>query len=752
MNAKLSVGKKGLLSILQQNTNEGGNARRRIFEYKNNVERIFDEKSIGKYAPKIKRIIDYVENSEGIVLIYSRYIFSGILPLAFALESRGYGRYNDPNILKDTKQVAGKGKYVIFSGDSKLGNIERDLDKVRSSANRNGDVVKIVLMTQKVSEGVDFKNVREVHIMEPWFNLSRMEQIIGRGIRNNSHRDFADNAKWNVTVYHHVNMFNRSVSSEFVDRESIDYRMYRIAQRKQYEISQVERVLKEGAIDCALNREALSFPKDKLNMTRRIVTSQGKIVNNYILGDVDGSKTCDYKECLVQCSMTDSIETNIASRYTKAVDDKGEQPLFISNIIDTDMYYMMRKIKKMFVKHWNLYGKLFMKYDEIEKALVPNTDDGRKALLLKYTLDDLIRNDGVRAKERQRRFKLEGIEGRLIYRSDKYIFHPTHISDLRIPVNARLLKRFKKPHSVSLNNIIKGVNTMRIIEKNVTSADLKKGDNVTYVFKKKRFMELTERLRPMLNADHEIDKEVVWSMVIDIFDKKTLYKFVKHLTSIGGTIRDPHLLKSMQSSKMYYFDDDDKLVKYFDIYKNKYMEIDGNKINEMTRGNNMRFLKELGGHLDATIKRVIDNKIRILGHVATNQSGNKDAHFKMADDEVGRNDKDNRIITGLVCDNTSKLTKELMYDYITNADKKKVVNSDEIRKKKTRKDMLCRLYEYILRLEGGDAFMRPMYVHRLYSSKFMNMKKVSDKKTTIKNSTDKGTGKGKDKGKGKTKN
>ena len=42
--------------------------------------------------------------------------------------------------------------------------------------------VKVVLISQAGSEGLDFKNLRQVHIPEPWYNMNRIEQIIGRAV------------------------------------------------------------------------------------------------------------------------------------------------------------------------------------------------------------------------------------------------------------------------------------------------------------------------------------------------------------------------------------------------------------------------------------------------------------------------------------------------------------------------------------------------------------------------------------------
>ena len=46
-----------------------------------------------------------------------------------------------------------------------------------------------MLGSPSVREGVSFKRVRQVHILEPYWNMSRYEQVIGRAIRFCSHKD-----------------------------------------------------------------------------------------------------------------------------------------------------------------------------------------------------------------------------------------------------------------------------------------------------------------------------------------------------------------------------------------------------------------------------------------------------------------------------------------------------------------------------------------------------------------------------------
>ena len=70
------------------------------FSYKKDVKPILSEKLIGSYSIKIKNIIKNIKNSDGIIFIYSEYIWAGAVPMALALEHIGFNKYNDKNLLK----------------------------------------------------------------------------------------------------------------------------------------------------------------------------------------------------------------------------------------------------------------------------------------------------------------------------------------------------------------------------------------------------------------------------------------------------------------------------------------------------------------------------------------------------------------------------------------------------------------------------------------------------------------------------
>ena len=113
-----------------------------------------------------------------------------------------------------------------------------------SEENKNGEKIKIILGSEVASEGLDLKNVRSIHIIDPWHHLNRVEQIIGRGIRYCSHKSLP-REKRNVKIYIHSAM-NKN------DRDSSDTITYRSAEKKSIQIGEVESLLKSISIDCKI--------------------------------------------------------------------------------------------------------------------------------------------------------------------------------------------------------------------------------------------------------------------------------------------------------------------------------------------------------------------------------------------------------------------------------------------------------------------------------------------------------------------
>ena len=106
--------------------------------------------------------------------------------------------------------------------------------------------IKVIIVSRAGSEGLDFKNIRQMHILDPWYNLNRSEQVIGRAVRNKSHCDLPYN-KRTVEIF----LYGSELNNHTV--EAMDLYVYRLAEYKALRIGIITRILKENATDCLIN-------------------------------------------------------------------------------------------------------------------------------------------------------------------------------------------------------------------------------------------------------------------------------------------------------------------------------------------------------------------------------------------------------------------------------------------------------------------------------------------------------------------
>lgn len=321
-------GKEGLKNIMKCETSTGLYGVSFNYEYKPHVlekyGKVFSLDNIGKYSCKIEAICKAIQNSTGIVMVYSRYLEGGLLPMALALEEMGLSRYSYSShirsFLKDkqpvlnplTMQVKKAGeeftaKYAMITGTSTYSQSnELDLELITNTSNFDGKHVKVVLISEAGSEGLDFKNIRQVHILDPWYNMSRIEQVIGRAVRTKSHCVFPLSQR-NVEIYMHA-------THDGSEMETADIYMYRLSEEKAIQIGQITRIMKESAVDCILNMNQNNFTAEKMGVELEIELSSSKKKIKYTVGDKSFSGKCDYmEECEYTCkpvSDTDAVINN----------------------------------------------------------------------------------------------------------------------------------------------------------------------------------------------------------------------------------------------------------------------------------------------------------------------------------------------------------------------------------------------------------------------------------------------------------
>ena len=205
------------------------------------------------YSSKFASAIHSIESSSGVCLVYSNYVERGARLFAMALEEHGYTPHKGKTLFKKPGYAGPpKGKYILISSEATSAEINAMLSAVKNRTNLRGEKVKVVITSPLAAEGIDFRFIRQVHILDPWWNMSRIEQVVGRALRTCSHQDLPPKEQ-NCTVYLHI------VRPE-EHREAFDEYTYRTrVETKGMRIAKVRKVLAESAMDCPIQ---LALPAD----------------------------------------------------------------------------------------------------------------------------------------------------------------------------------------------------------------------------------------------------------------------------------------------------------------------------------------------------------------------------------------------------------------------------------------------------------------------------------------------------------
>jgi len=196
---------------------------------------------LNKYSCKFYSMINKIQKSPGKIFIYSNFKeFGGIRSFIKILDTFGYKNFIDHG--------DGSSRYAIWSGDESLKIKNTIYNIFNMKENITGSKIKILLGSPSIKEGISLKEVRQVHIIEPYWNMSRLQQVIGRANRFCSHKELPED-KRNVKVYIYI-----AISPN--NTQTVDQHIQSIANTKNKLISEFEQVLKESAIDCELNKNA----------------------------------------------------------------------------------------------------------------------------------------------------------------------------------------------------------------------------------------------------------------------------------------------------------------------------------------------------------------------------------------------------------------------------------------------------------------------------------------------------------------
>ena len=478
------IGKEGLRHVMSYE--EVGNPPMRLnFEYRpefirafklpngetttKSSSRIFAPDNIGRYSAKIKNICDKIMISDGIILVYSQYIDGGVVPIALALEELGFTRYSaagaDSSLFrsKPTQSIDAitmlsqrqhnflsqaqfpsqpfrPARYSVITGDPTISpdNLH-ELKALTSENNTNGEIVKVVIISVAGSEGLDFKNIRQVHILEPWYNMNLLEQIIGRAIRNCSHKRLPFSQR-NVELYLYGSMLTNP------DIEAIDLYLYRLSEFKAVKIGAVSRVLRTSAVDCLLNVQHNTQTAAQLNQVVQQNLSSRKQIN-YQVGARPYSALCDYMErCEYVCRPTFSNGRPIQEQNelygigddseSESESESGSAEARQRSEVRMDTFnekFMSMNLDKIIHKIQDLYKDAFFYKKTGPNGIIAHVNAVRQYPIaqINLALTQMVTDSNEYVNDKYGRL------GRIINVGDYYLFQPTELTDKRISIYER---------------------------------------------------------------------------------------------------------------------------------------------------------------------------------------------------------------------------------------------------------------------------------------------------------------------------
>jgi len=251
---------------------------------------LFAKGKLEEISPKFQAIIDRLKPSEGPVLVYSNFkTVEGVGMFGVALEAQedyvkfdivpsgGGGWDLAPDLMANGR---GKLRYMTYTGDEDRAKRQTLLaifngqwhklapafaskvkEFVEADNNMEGKIAKVFMITQSGAEGISLANVRQVHIMEAYWNYVRLDQVKGRAIRICSHKSLPPE-KRSVKVFTYITKFSEKQVADrlvvetlknFDGGKTTDQYIFELLNKKQQLAKSVIDVMQQSAVDCELN-------------------------------------------------------------------------------------------------------------------------------------------------------------------------------------------------------------------------------------------------------------------------------------------------------------------------------------------------------------------------------------------------------------------------------------------------------------------------------------------------------------------
>ena len=340
-----SYGNAGFKKYIKNNKNNN-------YSLTNEIVKLIRDKNhgkmlenIGKYSCKyMETIRDILKNvnKKSMFFYSSRVHGGGNILFSLLLELFGFEKATGNEKTK-------KPRYMILNKT----NFQNLIDRFNREDNKHGEYISIIIGSKAISEGFSFKNIQVEYILTPYWNYTETDQAIARGYRFGSHDHLLkdNNTKIELKIFQYAAIPNNDYDS------SIDIQMYKTSEIKDMNMKLVERVIKESAIDCALNYN-----------------------RNFVEG-YDNQRDCEYKDCNYEC---DDI-SNLVPEHLDYSTDKIFYINSISNKLILNNTLNLFK-KKFYIEAHDIYKDNNKEHAEYIIIFLRQLIDNKVIIYNKYNI------------------------------------------------------------------------------------------------------------------------------------------------------------------------------------------------------------------------------------------------------------------------------------------------------------------------------------------------------------------------------
>jgi superfamily II DNA or RNA helicase len=429
-----------------------------------------------------------LKNGAGTAFFYFNLVKVGIDLFTEVLQINGYLEYNEDSnynisditidaitglTFKEFKNERPKEHFFPATYITMTGKNEENLDQVpeikkrildnvfNHVSNKDGRYIKLVLGSKVMNEGITLENVAEVHIMDVYYNLGKVHQVIGRALRECKHYKITNDEN----RFPKVNIYRYVVSLEGGTELTTEELMYQKAEQKYFLIKDTERALKEVAFDCPINYHGNIFPEE-IRDYKDCVTAEELIkMNPKERKDVKiCPQQCDFKKCTFKC-YDDKLNLKYYDSgkriYRRIAKDKLDYSTFTNVLARNEINFAKDKIKELY--RFRYVYTLSECVSKIRKSYTGEKRDLFEDFFVFKALDELIpitENDFNNYADTI--YDKFNVPGYLIYRDKYYIFQPFEQNE-DVPMYYRSTYNSELFNDLSLYTYLKSTNIISLI-------------------------------------------------------------------------------------------------------------------------------------------------------------------------------------------------------------------------------------------------------------------------------------------------